>query len=73
MERAATFEHDRDKVKRQFKVWLDFCIPGKMTKKKIDVTWSHSPSELFSNSFNKDLFLKKKMEYHSCSYLFPLR
>lgn len=21
MERAATFEHDRDKVKRQFKVW----------------------------------------------------
>lgn len=22
MERAATFEHDRDKVKRQFKVWI---------------------------------------------------
>ncbi len=24
MERAATFEHDRDKVKRQFKVWILF-------------------------------------------------
>lgn len=33
MERAATFEHDRDKVKRQFKVWFDFSVPGKMTKK----------------------------------------
>lgn len=27
MERAATFEHDRDKVKRQFKVWnLIWCV-----------------------------------------------
>lgn len=60
MERAATFEHDRDKVKRQFKVWLDFSFPGKMTKKKTVVTESHSPSELFSSSFHEDLsFLKE--------------